>query len=42
MVAKITATMNNDQCHCLLFGCHIMDRNMAPGFHINKLTSEEG
>ena len=41
-VAKITATMNDDQCHHSSFGCHVTDRNLAPGFHINELPSEEG
>ena len=35
-VTKITATMNNDQC------CHSSFGNVAPGFCINELTSEEG
>ena len=42
MVVKITATMNDNQCHRSSFGCHIMDCDMAPGFHIKQLTSEEG
>jgi len=42
VVVKITATMNNNQCHCSSFGCHIADCDVAPGFHINELTSEEG
>jgi len=42
MVAKITATTNDNQCHCSSFGCHVTDCDMAPGLHINKLTSEEG
>jgi len=42
MVVKITAMTNNNQCHHLLFGCHITDCDVAPGFHIKELISEEG
>ena len=42
MVAKTTAKTNDDQCHHSLFSCHVTDCDVAPGFCINKLTSEEG
>jgi len=42
VVAKITVTTNDDQSHCSSFGCHIADHNVAPGFHIDKLTSDKG
>jgi len=42
MVVKITAMMNDNQCHCSSFGCYIVDCHVAPGFHIKELTSEEG
>jgi len=33
--------MNNDIGYHSLFGCHIADQNMAPGFCINELCGEE-
>ena len=44
MVSEIK---NNDdrqhcQCHCLSFGCHITNHNVAPVFHMNEMKGEEG
>jgi len=33
----VSMTTNDNQCHCLLFGCHVAVGNVAPGFCVKKM-----